>query len=374
MKQFNDLEVSNQDFVSKLAFMDDLVRSREQEKEMLMNAYRNLCSENQSVKEQISLVVQENQQLLEKQSEFTGTLEEASLELEKKSEELEQCKTALASAEQQCEYLTNSLASAQGQLSQMEGRNAEAMQDLESVRHLAFTVDEGREDAKKQVTLLSMEKERLEKTIQQLSVERDSIFEQLKNETGARDRLEKLLISERGKVMKESIDREAHARTSEMLQQKLKNVEGTQHKSIQELLDEKKILLSENEKLRGHVLKLESLIREQQELLAQKSLKQISDPPLEKATTTVPATERSSSSNSDASQNGSIEKKILTELELTKHQLNRYEEMIRAKQKEKKKRDLDVSGITFAKGNLFDSANQPTNQHQHFLFLVRFTV
>lgn len=166
----------------QLEYLDQLIRSKDEEGQQLMHSYRKIISE----REQIEVSINSSQEDLKNtRMELVmrdKRIQQLQLQIDQHAATLNKAKIDLNAYEKQCGNLTKSLATSDRALRHFETEKIRMNRDISSARELAHTLDRGKDVIHKQFISQSLENERLVKTLEKYESEVESTNAQYQSE------------------------------------------------------------------------------------------------------------------------------------------------------------------------------------------------
>ncbi|KAI9204904.1 uncharacterized protein BJ171DRAFT_91369 [Polychytrium aggregatum] len=228
----DDFEMELRECERQIQHLDNLIRDRDQEKDQLMKAYRELISTHEKLEIHAKVGTEETGELRMEMVFRDKKIQQLQQALDQTAAEIGQYKADLNAFEKQCANLTRALATAERTIRHVESDKARLMREIGAAKDLSLNIERAKEESQRQVTTLSMEMEQLANTLRALEVEKEGLLNQARSDKLKVERLERLLALERTKKINSDKSAQELQSARENLDEQLQKVNQEQAERI----------------------------------------------------------------------------------------------------------------------------------------------
>ncbi|KAJ1560903.1 hypothetical protein HK405_005560, partial [Cladochytrium tenue] len=158
---------------NQIAYLNEIIRSKDQEKDHLVSSYRKLIADNDRL----------------------------DITMKTSGEEISSLRVEIITRDKHIMQTQKALDDALSENSKLQQEKTRLLREVGAVRDLAQTIDKGREDCQRELAALTIESDRLQKLLVKAESDREALREELHVAHLKYERLEQMIASERSRAM-----------------------------------------------------------------------------------------------------------------------------------------------------------------------------
>ena len=247
----------------QLQYLDELIRTKDEEKDQLMTSYRKLISDYERVDFTLKASNEDNNNIKMEAIMRDKRVEQLQKALDETTQQVSQYKIDITAFEKQSNNLTRALGTAERNVRHLENERMRLNREIGVARDLAHTIDRSKDDFQKQLTAVSLENERLQHHVRSLETDLEALNNQIRTEKLKSERLEQLVAVERTrKIQTERSAIEIQA-SKGSLEGQLEALNEEQKQIIVNMTKQAEGAAEEIKALKARIQHLEKLLRDQ---------------------------------------------------------------------------------------------------------------
>ncbi|KAJ3300836.1 hypothetical protein HK104_000030 [Borealophlyctis nickersoniae] len=314
----------------QVQYLDELIRTKEQEREHLVASYRKLAGEHERLDVTLRTFTEESNTMRMEVVLRDKRVQQLQKALDDAGVELTQSRIDLGAYEKQCNSKSLRLARFH-----FKTDKARLLREIAAARDLSLSVERTKDDLQKRLTAVTVDNESMHATLRKLETDCEALNAQMRAEKLKAERLEHLVAIERTRKIQTEKGVKEMRESQGTLEEQLQALNHQQKLTIQSMTRDLKASHEEARALKIRIEGLEKTLRDQKDALMQSEdlcgdlRREVADlKELLANKERIVEDLMRLGGEVHTGPKSDLEQRILDELESTKRQLRKYEEQI----------------------------------------------